>query len=213
MWINSIRYIWVLVSDFKKKISTVRSRNISLSVIFQNLAQLKNRYPHDEWQEILGSCDTQIALGCTDQMTAEFISDRMGETTVEVSSESKQLDTLRVSDYTPEYKETSSVGRRKLRTMNEVMRLPHEDAIVILRGQNVFRVKKFDYKKHPESRKLKRSRIKYYIPQWYNQETDYVYRPKPQVDKKKEMKKEKAKPAEVPMEKKFNIRTKDDVMN
>lgn len=44
------------IPDFKKKISTVRSRNISISVIFQNIAQLKNRYPYDEWQEIIGNC-------------------------------------------------------------------------------------------------------------------------------------------------------------
>ena len=79
------------IPDFKKKISTVRSRNISISVIFQNIAQLKNRYPYDEWQEIIGNCDTQIALGCTDEMTARFLSDRTGEVTISVSSQSKHL--------------------------------------------------------------------------------------------------------------------------
>ena len=50
------------IPDFKKKISTVRSRNIAVSVIFQNLAQLRNRYPNDEWQEILGNCvRTEVA--------------------------------------------------------------------------------------------------------------------------------------------------------
>lgn len=63
-----------VINDFKKKISTVRSRNIGISVIFQNIAQLKNRYPNDEYLEILGNCDTQIALGCTDEVTARFIS-------------------------------------------------------------------------------------------------------------------------------------------
>ena len=80
-----------VINDFKKKISTVRSRNISIAVIFQNIAQLKNRYPNDEYLEILGNCDTQIALGCTDEMTAKFLSDRTGEVTIAVSSQSKQL--------------------------------------------------------------------------------------------------------------------------
>ena len=47
------------IVDFKKKISTTRSRAINISVIFQNLAQLQNRYPDGAWQEILGNCDTQ----------------------------------------------------------------------------------------------------------------------------------------------------------
>ncbi|MBQ2924369.1 MAG: type IV secretory system conjugative DNA transfer family protein, partial [Anaerotignum sp.] len=160
------------VPDFKKKISTVRSRNIGVSVIFQNLAQLKNRYPNDEWQEILGNCDTQIALGCTDEITAKFISNRTGEVTIAVKSESKHLNTWRMTDYTPDYKETSSVGRRKLMTADEVIRMPMDEALVILRGQNVFKVKKFDYTRHPESRKLKKRKAVSYIPEWQKSQAD-----------------------------------------
>lgn len=157
-----------VINDFKKKISTVRSRNIGISVIFQNIAQLKNRYPNDEWMEILGNCDTQIALGCTDEMTAKFISNRTGEVTIDVSSQSKQLNAWRMTDYTPEYKQTSSVGRRKLMTPDEVLRMPLDEALIILRGHNVFKVKKFDYTMHPESRKLKKYKAVSYIPQWRN---------------------------------------------
>ena len=154
------------IPDFKKKISTVRSRNISLSVIFQNIAQLKNRYPNDEWQEIIGSCDTQLALGCTDEMTARFISNRTGEVTIAVNSESKQLHTMRFSDYTPDYRETSSDGRRKLMTPDEILRMPMDEALVILRGQNVLKVKKFDYTRHPERKKLKKRKVVEYNPVW-----------------------------------------------
>ena len=80
------------VLDFPKKISTIRSRSISISVIFQNLAQLQNRYPDNQLQEILGN-------------------------------------------YTPEYRETNSVGRRRLLTMDEVMRFPIDEALVILRDR------------------------------------------------------------------------------
>ncbi len=154
------------IPDFKKKISTVRSRNVSVSVIFQNIAQLKNRYPNDEWQEILGNCDTQIALGCTDPMTAKYISDRAGETTINVSSTGKQLTSIRISDYTPEYRETSSVGKRKLMTPDEVLRMPMDTALIIIRGQNVFKVKKFDYSLHPESKKLRKMKATEHIPKW-----------------------------------------------
>ena len=146
-----------MIPDFKMKISTVRSRNIRIPVIFQNIAQLENRYPKNEWLEIIGNCDTQIALGCNDPMTAAFISERTGLTTIEAVSESKHLHTWRFTDYTPDYKETSSVGKRQLMNPDEILRMPMDEALIILRARNVFKVKKFDFTKHPESKKLKKS--------------------------------------------------------
>ena len=122
--------------------------------------------------EILGNCDTQIALGCTDEVTARFISNRTGEVTIDVNSQSKQLHAMRMTDYTPEYRETNSVGRRKLMTADEVLRMPLDEALIILRGQNVFKVKKFDYTRHPESRKLKKCKAAAYIPDWRKEKED-----------------------------------------
>jgi len=154
------------VPDFPKKISTIRSRDISISVIFQNLAQLQNRYPLNQWQEILGNCDCQLFLGATDELTAKFISDRTGVVTVGVSSRAKTLGTWRVSNYTPEYRETSSVGKRNLLTPDEVLRLPIQQALVILRGQKVLKVGKFDYTRHPEAKKLVREKATAHTPEW-----------------------------------------------
>lgn len=154
------------IPDFKKKISTTRSRAINISVIFQNLAQLQNRYPDGAWEEILGNCDTQLFLGCTDAFTAKHISDRTGEVTVGVASKTKNLNTWRVSDYTPEYREARSLGKRKLLTPDEVLRLPVEDALVIMRGQKVLKIKKFDYTKHPHSELIVRKKASTHIPKW-----------------------------------------------
>ena len=46
-----------VIPDLSRKISVIRSRNISMSCVFQNLAGLQNRYPLNQWQEILGNCD------------------------------------------------------------------------------------------------------------------------------------------------------------
>ena len=62
------------IPDLSRRLSVIRSRNISMSCVFQNLAGLQNRYPLNLWQEILGNCDAQLFLGCTDELTAEFIS-------------------------------------------------------------------------------------------------------------------------------------------
>jgi len=154
------------IVDFQKKISTVRSRGISIAVIFQNLAQLQNRYPSNVWQEIIGNCDTQLFLGCTDELTAQFISNRTGEVTIGVTSTQKMLSTWQVSKYTPQYRETTSVGKRKLMTMDEILRMPLEKELVILRGQKVIELEKFDYTLHPESKKIVKCKATEYIPLW-----------------------------------------------
>lgn len=127
---------------------------------------MQNRYPDNQWQEIIGNCDTQLFLGCTDQLTAEFISDRSGDVSVDVSSKSKQLNTLRITDYSPQYKETASVGKRKLLTPDEVLRLPLDQALIILRGQKILKVGKYDFSLHPESKKLQYVKATAHVPAW-----------------------------------------------
>ncbi len=155
-----------VIPDLSRKISVIRSRNISMSCVFQNLAGLQNRYPQNQWQEILGNCDITLFLGCTDALTAQFISDRTGEASIAVTSKAKQLGTWRISNYTPEYRETSGVGKRKLMTMDEVLRMDVDRALVILRGRNVLEVDKYDYSKHPESKKLRPSKAASHVPAW-----------------------------------------------
>ena len=155
-----------VIPDLSRKISVIRSRNISMSCVFQNLAGLQNRYPYSQWQEILGNCDITLFLGCTDALTAQFISDRTGEASIAVTSKAKQLGTWRISNYTPEYRETSGVGKRKLLTMDEVLRMDIDRALVILRGRKVLEVDKYDYSKHPEAKKLRASKAASHIPAW-----------------------------------------------
>ncbi len=155
-----------VIPDLSRKISVIRSRNISMSCVFQNLAGLQNRYPYNQWQEILGNCDITLFLGCTDALTADFISARTGETSIAVTSKAKQLGTWRISNYTPEYRETSGVGKRKLMTMDEVLRMDVDRALVIIRGKNVLEVDKYDYSKHPEAKKLRPSKAAAHIPAW-----------------------------------------------
>lgn len=187
------------IADLTKKISTIRSRHLSISCIFQNLPQMQNRYPDNQWQEIIGNCDTQLFLGCTDEMTAEFISNRSGDVSIVVSTEAKQLNTWRVSDYTPEYRETHSIGKRKLMTPDEVLRLPLDQALIILRGQKVLKVGKYDYTLHPESKKLSLCRASDHVPQWRklpaSEEPDFTNLMKPKAKPKKPKAPKKSAPA------------------
>lgn len=154
------------ISELSRRISVIRSRNISMSCVFQNLAGLQNRYPQNQWQEILGNCDVQLFLGCTDQLTAEYVSQRTGIASVAVSSTSKALSTLRISDYTPQYRESSGVGKRPVLTPDEVLRLPVDEALVILRGHKVLKVHKMDYSLHPAYKQLRECKASAHIPEW-----------------------------------------------
>ena len=80
-----------VVPDFKKKLATARSRGLGMSIIFQNIPQLQNRYPDGQWEEILGGCDISLFLGCNDMTTATYYSERSGDVTVGVSSVRKNL--------------------------------------------------------------------------------------------------------------------------
>ena len=187
------------IPDLSRRLSVIRSRNISMSCVFQNLAGLQNRYPLNLWQEIMGNCDAQLFLGCTDELTAEFISSRTGLASVSVSSKSKQLGTWRISNYTPEYRETSGVGKRPVLTPDEVLRLPIKQALVIIRGQKVLKVDKMDYSKHPEASKLRSCKASAHIPEWRRLEQEQpkpsAAQPKPQAPAPKKPVKKKPKAA------------------
>ena len=124
----------------------------------------------------------QLFLGCTDALTAEFISSRSGEASVAVTSQAKQLGTWRISNYTPEYRETSGVGRRRLLTMDEVLRLDVDKALVIIRGRNILEVDKFDYSKHYEAKKLRPDKAAAHIPRWQSEAPPAPDTPAPKKD-------------------------------
>ncbi len=156
-----------VVPDFKKKLATARSRGIGMSILFQNIPQLQNRYPDNQWEEILGGCDFSIFLGCNDITTASYYSGRTGEITVSVSSTRKNYYTLRMTDYVPEYSESTSLGKRMLLLPDEILRYPLDQGLLIIRGQKVCRFRKMDYLEHPDSKHLTLEKVEAHTPDWY----------------------------------------------
>ena len=197
------------IPDLARRLSVIRSRNISMSCVFQNLAGLQNRYPYNLWQEILGNCDSTLFLGCSDPLTASLVSERTGLASVAVSSKSKQLGTWRISNYTPEFRETSGVGKRPVLTQDEVMRLPNDQALVIIRGHKPLKVQKFDYSRHPEAGKLKSCKASHYVPEWRRKELetgqDSLSEPIPQPPAKKKPPKKKPSAPKTPKEPKQEV--------
>lgn len=190
-----------VIPDLSRKISVIRSRSLSMSCVFQNLAGLQNRYPKNQWQEILGNSDVSLFLGCVDELTAQYISDRSGEVSVHVESKAKQLGTWRISNYTPEYRETTGVGKRKLLTMDEVLRLPIHKALIIIRGRKLLMVDKCDYTRHPGSKKLTPTKASAHIPQWQKKKSSEVTPVSPEIPVKVPRKKKQTASNVVPTDK------------
>lgn len=127
---------------FDNVISTIRGRNISATVIIQDMSQLKSKYK-DSWQGIVGCCDTIIFLGSQENETREYISKLLGKTTVQVNSKS----------YNFSYRgggrsESISYIQRDLLTPDELRTLPRNKQIVLITGMKPIYVDKFKTEKH-----------------------------------------------------------------
>lgn len=152
------------IPDFNKKISTVRSRGIALIPILQNIGQLKNRYPDEVWQEIIGNCDTRLGLGMTDTLTAQYFCDLIGVASVENTSIKKSNS---IEGDIEEYGQKSiSTLKRNLLNVDEILRIPSTKLLVNLRGNKPLLLDKIMYTEHPLAKKLKDSPISEYNPKW-----------------------------------------------
>ena len=132
-------------SDFARSLSVVRSRQIRVMLAVQSLGQLQNRYPNNLWSEIVGNCDIQLMLGCTDDLTAEHFSDRSGDMSIQIDTTMTVRQTIAVAQVIPQYRHTEGQGRRKVLTPDEVLRLPNTQMLCIIRGCNVLKLDKLDY--------------------------------------------------------------------
>lgn len=184
-------------SDFARSLSVIRSRDIRVTLAVQSLGQLQNRYPNNLWAEIIGNCDIQLMLGCTDDVTASYISTRSGEMSIQVESTMTTKQTVALAQVIPQYRESQGHGKRKLLTPDEVLRLPHTEMLVIIRGQNLLKLNKFDYTRHPMSKQMRPVSIMDYDPIEVEPEDDneklpdpepiILERPDQQVQKKSEV--------------------------
>lgn len=151
-------------SDFTRSLSVCRSREIRVMLAVQSLGQLQNRYPNNLWAEIIGNCDVQLMLGCADDVTAEYFSGRSGDMSIEVNSTMTVRKTLAVAQIIPQYRHTEGQGRRRLLTPDEVLRLPNDEMLSVIRGSNILKLKKLDYSQHPLYAQIRKTSVQDYLP-------------------------------------------------
>ncbi|MBR0450861.1 MAG: type IV secretory system conjugative DNA transfer family protein [Oscillospiraceae bacterium] len=131
-----------LPNSFDKLLSTMRSREISVSIIIQNMAQLKDLF-EKQWESIVGNCDTYLYLGGNEESTHEYVSKLLGKQTIETSSfgesRGKGGSTSRNRQY---------MGR-PLMTPDEVRMLDNRYALLFIRGERPVKDLKYDILRHP----------------------------------------------------------------
>ena len=131
-----------LPDDFDKILSVMRSRSVSVSIILQNLAQLKALF-EKQWESIVGNCDEFLYLGGNEQSTHKYVNELLGKSTIDTNTYGKSEG--RSGSYSTNYQ----ISGRELLTPDEVRMLDNRYAILFIRGERPVLDFKYDILKHP----------------------------------------------------------------
>lgn len=161
--------------SYPKVLATCRSYNIGINIIVQNIQSIKALYK-DEWEGIIGNCDTLLFLGGGNEPTSlEFVSKLLGKETVHTRTRGQTKG--RSGSSSVNYQQTG----RDLMTPDEIRMLPTKDALLFIRGEKPVRDKKYDIKKHPNVRRTADGRAKPYshnppVPDYTLPDLPYEFR-------------------------------------
>lgn len=131
-----------LPDDFEKILSVMRSRQVSVSIILQNLAQLKALF-EKQWESIVGNCDEFLYLGGNEQSTHKYVSELLGKETIDMNTYGKS------TGHSGSYSTNYQLNGRELMTPDEVRLLDNRYAILFIRGEKPIIDYKYDVLKHP----------------------------------------------------------------
>ena len=132
-----------LPEDFSKILAVMRSRNVYVSIILQNVAALKALF-EKEWESILGNCDEFLYLGGNETSTHKLISESyLGKSTIDTNTYGKSSG--RNGNYSTNYQ----ISGRELLTPDEVRMLDNRYALLFTRGERPVMDEKYDILKHP----------------------------------------------------------------
>ena len=131
-----------LPDEFDKLLSTMRSREVSVSIIIQNLAQLKALF-EKQWESIVGNCDEFLYLGGNEQSTHKYVSELLGKSTIDVNTYGQSKG--RNGSYSTNWQ----ISGRELYTPDEVRMLDNRYALLFIRGERAVQDDKYNILRHP----------------------------------------------------------------
>mgnify|MGYP002678104814 FL=1 len=131
-----------LPDEFDKLLATMRSREFSVSIIIQNIAQLKALF-EKQWESIIGNCDEFLYLGGNEDSTHELVSKKLGKTTIDTNTYGQSKG--RNGNYSTNWQ----ISGRELYTPDEVRMLDNRYALLFIRGERAIQDEKYDILRHP----------------------------------------------------------------
>ena len=135
------------IPKFDKLIATIRSREISASIILQSQSQLKTIYK-DAADTIVGNCDCTLFLGGKEKSTLKELSEILGKETIDLYNTSETRSTN--NSYGLNYQKTG----KQLMSEDEIAVMDGGKCILQLRGVRPFLSDKYDITKHPKYKML-----------------------------------------------------------
>ncbi len=135
------------IPNFEKLIATIRSREISASIILQSKSQLKAIYK-DNADTIIGNCDTELFLGGKEKSTLKELSEILGKQTIDLFTTTETWGQSQSSG--TNFNKTG----RELMSQDEIAVMDGGKCIMQIRGTRAFFSNKFDITKHPRYKEL-----------------------------------------------------------
>lgn len=131
-----------LPANFKNILAVCRSRNISCDIILQSKSQIQSLYK-DDWEGMIGNCDSLIYLGGNEYATFEWLSKYIGKMTERTKSQSIGRGSRGSSS------DSYQLTARDLCSPDEIRRMDDVDCLVLLRSEPPVIDRKFDLMRHP----------------------------------------------------------------
>lgn len=131
-----------LPKNFKNILAVCRSRNISCDIILQNIAQLKSLFK-DDWEGIIGNCDTLLYLGGNEYGTYEYLSKILGKETERTKSQSIGKGSRGSSS------DSLQTAGRELCMPDEIRRMRDDECLLLMRSEDPVIDKKYNLLHHP----------------------------------------------------------------
>lgn len=137
-----------IIPGFQVKLTTMRKYGLSCMIFIQAVGQIKNLYK-DDWETLMGACDTLVYLGGNELSSMVDLSKKLGDQTIRTRDSSRSHSGKGGSD-SRSYK----YQKRALLTVDEIRRLKDGYCIVVIKGQNPFYDAKYKTPEHPNSKYL-----------------------------------------------------------
>ena len=131
-----------LPDDFDKILAVMRSREVSVSIILQNMAQLKALF-EKQHESISGNCDEFLYLGGNEASTHKYVSEMLGKETIDTNNYNRSYG--RNGNYSTGYQ----LSGRELLDAAEVRMLDNRYALLFIRGERAVKDLKYDIMQHP----------------------------------------------------------------